>query len=401
MNDALSDVLAKLDRPGPNQPEPRKRDRIRPQKPFIVDIDSSVVRELSRHADHLYHALRRLADGKSGELRIGGRWLKATRFDKEAKMCRDTRLPAMRELRDKGLVTVERPRVHRTIDGRVRAVAGGVHYTVHRQPVDLRDHHKAKDSSKVDLQKSVSTTIVNTDPQFLSNPPSTAGAGSVGVDLDLGNLLARAPSSSPAGKPDEDDGARANFFRTDNHPNPVGKSAVDERPKPKRKKLAPALRAWMDARILSRAQQEIRSRRAYLRASRPEFVENVAEEVETYLMEQAEEFLAKKIQADPQCTVRYTEVFGFLDALSNRHELPTAKDPKLFERTTRFASEVLGLVERPIAADSDVDGPVNCEHCFSTFENQQAYDDHDCQACYEEREGRHRRKVKWVKNATA
>ena len=68
---------------------------------FIADVEASLLKKnsrISKHARRLYLTLRGLADGKNGELRIGGRWLRATVFDKAAEMCRDVRMEAMREL---------------------------------------------------------------------------------------------------------------------------------------------------------------------------------------------------------------------------------------------------------------------------------------------------------------
>jgi hypothetical protein len=101
--------------------------------------------------------MRELADGKTGELRINGRWLKARVFDAEAEMCRDLRMRAMRELIAAGLVTFKPARVCRLIGGRRRSLLGEAQYTVHREPV-LQDHQEAKDSSKVDLVKSIPST---------------------------------------------------------------------------------------------------------------------------------------------------------------------------------------------------------------------------------------------------
>jgi hypothetical protein len=161
-----------------------KRKASSSRSPFIVDTSADMLKKhgvLSRNARHLYLTMRGLADGKTGELRIEGRWLKATAFDREAEMCKNTRLPAMRELVASGLVTLERPRVWRMIGGRMRAVTGTTEYTVHRKPVP-KNHQEAKDSSKVHLQKSTFSTVQEMDPQVLSNPPYPPGAvGSVRI----------------------------------------------------------------------------------------------------------------------------------------------------------------------------------------------------------------------------
>jgi hypothetical protein len=147
-----------------------------PKNPFIVDMPAPMLTrntELSRNARNLWGTLRGLADGKTGELRIKGQWMKATYFDRKAEMCKNTRLPAMRELIATGYVTVKRPRVWRMIGGRMRAVAGPTQYTVHREPAPRIDQ-QSKDSSKVHLQESISSTVQKMDSQFFSNPPLRA-----------------------------------------------------------------------------------------------------------------------------------------------------------------------------------------------------------------------------------
>jgi len=90
-----------------------------------------------------------LADGKTGDLRIGGRWLKATVFDKGAEMCRAVRMAAMRELIAEGLVTMNRPRIWRKIGDRTRTVLGKRQYKVFKTPKPKIDQNP-NDSSKVD-----------------------------------------------------------------------------------------------------------------------------------------------------------------------------------------------------------------------------------------------------------
>jgi hypothetical protein len=124
------------------------------KRPFLVGAPAPVLKKhpgFSKHARQLYVTLRALADGKTGELRIRERWLKATVFDSAAEMCKRVRLRAMRELIAAGLVTTERPRIWCTIGGPTRAVAGPSRYTVYREPAP-KISQKAKDSSKVHFQ---------------------------------------------------------------------------------------------------------------------------------------------------------------------------------------------------------------------------------------------------------
>ena len=62
-------------------------------------------KQLTKNARHLYATMRALADGRTGELRIGNRWLHAEEIDFQAEMGRDVRMRSMRELIDAGLVS--------------------------------------------------------------------------------------------------------------------------------------------------------------------------------------------------------------------------------------------------------------------------------------------------------
>jgi hypothetical protein len=193
-----------------------------PRSPFIVDVDASILRKLGKHARALYTALRYMADGKSGELRFRERWYKAKEFDHEAKICERVRLAAMRELVAAGLVTFTRPRVRRMIGGRLRAVAGSVHYVVHRQPVPLKNPPKTRDSSKLHLQNCIPGSLLQRKSQIVTN--SLLGArGSVFLDFENGLGNERAQSSSAPGAADDDSrGSQSNFKDNGNgKPNPT------------------------------------------------------------------------------------------------------------------------------------------------------------------------------------
>lgn len=303
---------------------------------------------LSRNARNLYMTMRSIADGKTGELRIPGRrwgqaedrWLKAAAIESAAEMCRNVRLRSMHELIALGFVSMRRERVERIIDGRRRVVLGVCHYIVHKHPVVPKNVEKPPN-----LLKSLSCTEQKKDSQYLSKTPCGAsGSPSGGVRFEGGMHFAGATSSSSPKQLDEEDARFKPSFQpeTNINPDPETKIPVDERPKPKQKKIDPALRAWMDIRILNRAGEEVRSRSAYLRAARPGFLEILAEEVEMYLTEQAEEFLQKKIDAK-QLPVSWTDIFNVLQAESRKHALPISKG--VFVRAASSAAEMLGLEE--------------------------------------------------------
>jgi hypothetical protein len=142
--------------------------RKRGAKAFIVDVPATLLKrntEATKAARALYSSMRAICEGKTGALRIRGRWLKAKAIDAAAEMCRDVRMRAMRELVALGLVTTERERVERVIGGRRRVVLGVVHYFVHRQPVT------EKSKKAPFLLKSIPSTVEEIDSQVFSNPP--------------------------------------------------------------------------------------------------------------------------------------------------------------------------------------------------------------------------------------
>jgi hypothetical protein len=311
-----------------------------PPKPFVVDARATMLKkhpQLSKHARNLYMTLRALADGKTGELRINGRWLKATVFDRAAEMCRDIRMRSMRELIALGLVTLERPRVWRMIGGRMRAVLAEAHYTVHREPV-LKNHQKAEGSSKVDLLKSISSTVEEIDSQYVSKPPLSAA--SVPVCFSKGSAE-RAHHHHHA--TDEDDCSPS--LREKEKPKSTiqTKGPVDEGPRAKDIPLP--LRRWMDVRILARARDPVRSPSAYLRASRASFLENMADEIELFLTEAAQQFMRQRI--DIAGVVKLDDVYDLLKAEVKKRALPIDElddDPfDVFWRVIDSASEILGL----------------------------------------------------------
>ena len=152
------------------------------KKPFIVDVPASMLKrnpnlQLNKAARNLYTTMRALANGKTGELKINGRWVKATVIDKAAEMCRDLRMRAMRDLVALGLVTMERERVKRVIKGRIRVVRSFTKYVVFRSPTTNESAAKRKQNGNTDaknqpiLLQSISSTVVEIDSQFFSETP--------------------------------------------------------------------------------------------------------------------------------------------------------------------------------------------------------------------------------------
>jgi hypothetical protein len=137
----------------------------------------------------LYGAMRALADGRTGEVRIGKRWLRGESIDAAAEMCRDIRMRCMRELEAAGLVSFERERVLRVVRGRRREVLGRTRYTVHRLPIGV-----VRAPAPVLLQ-SISSTVEEIDSQGLPKAPSPSTA-SGGVE-GFAPFRGRRSKSSP------------------------------------------------------------------------------------------------------------------------------------------------------------------------------------------------------------
>jgi hypothetical protein len=110
-----------------------------PKKFFVREVDASLLGRnsgLSKNARHLHLILRKMADAKTGELRIGTHWWTPAEIDREAEICARTRKKAMRELVTLGLAHWKRERITVTVNERLsgllrkHSVWGKVHYSV-------------------------------------------------------------------------------------------------------------------------------------------------------------------------------------------------------------------------------------------------------------------------------
>lgn len=136
-----------------NQPQAKK-------KFFVREIDASLLGRnsgLSKNARHLHLILRKLADAKTGAVRVSNHWFTPREISREAEMCERNRKTAMRELIDAGLAYWERERRTATVKDRLtgnlrkRHVLGLAHYFV--SPIPRSDW----------LSSKVHTTKPNTD----------------------------------------------------------------------------------------------------------------------------------------------------------------------------------------------------------------------------------------------
>jgi hypothetical protein len=168
------------------------------RKPFVVAAPAPMLKRnptLSKNARNLYMTMWTLADGKTGELRINGRWLQSVVIDRAAEMCRDIRMKCMRELIALGLVSFDRERVERFVKGRKRVVLGRTRYCVHRRAQIQHYQQNVTPNRELDgsekpndfggpvpkiiktpnvLLKSISSTVEEIDSQILSVTPIEA-----------------------------------------------------------------------------------------------------------------------------------------------------------------------------------------------------------------------------------
>jgi hypothetical protein len=168
---------------------------------FIFDIDAEVLRKLSGGAQHLYVTLRRLADGRSGELAINGNPLDWRYIARQAGMGRDLWQKYLRELRLAGLVWRKRERVPHYLDGRKRQVLGRAHYFVRRQA-----HIPENIKNQPILLMPDSPTVGESGTQYIQKHPEPYARVACAVDSPFKSGGETHTSSSKSTcKPGDDD----------------------------------------------------------------------------------------------------------------------------------------------------------------------------------------------------
>jgi hypothetical protein len=180
---------------------------VKTKKPFIVDLEAPFLKrnpkqgndeQLSKDGRTVYVALRALANGRTGELKIGGNWLKATVIDAAAEMCRDLRMKAIRELQAFGLVTVRRVRRVRMIKERRRTVLAECQYIVHKTPIKNACGSSTSPANVGPvLLESISSTVDRIDSQYYSKHLQAGAA------LDSENSNNRESRISRSSSPNE------------------------------------------------------------------------------------------------------------------------------------------------------------------------------------------------------
>ena len=251
------------------------------KSPFIVDAPSPMLKrhfQLSKNARRLYMTMRALADGRTGELKINGRWLTAKKIESEAEMCRGVRLPAMRELIAAGLVAYDFERVVRLIGGRRRAVRSRTRYTVHRtaqKPNVLRGSDPQIVEKPRILLKSISCSVEKIDSQVVSRLPSAAPIPTAGFEF-VGETVGKGSKSSlPRAQKTRD------VQRTNPPPLPCYEDFKDQFPGVTSRQFAFAVE-----RISSRAKTPPRTLQFWLTSLR-NFFEDIEAETDLFLTDRA------------------------------------------------------------------------------------------------------------------
>lgn len=113
-------------------------------------------------------------------------------------------------------------------------------------------------------------------------------------------------------------------------------------------KLTSQFRAWMRQRILARAGRQVENEHAYVRACEPEFLENLAAEVEEYLQQLAVREFRTAIEGAPRdasgnFSVQWTPIAQFLWQEAQKYGLQIDRDA--IRRACKYANDACGLRE--------------------------------------------------------
>jgi hypothetical protein len=93
------------------------------------------------------------------------------------------------------------------------------------------------------------------------------------------------------------------------------------------------LREWAKNIILKRAPTTIRNQQAFLKTSLDEFFQNLPTEVESYLTEEAKDYVGRAMWDAPDLPIGYLEITNYLDHLREERDLPLhLDDPRIVDR---------------------------------------------------------------------
>jgi hypothetical protein len=169
------------------------------KKQFVLrDTSAEVVKSLSQNELALWMTMRRLADAKTGALYFHGKWIRAERIQREAKMGKTRRKETMKTLVVKGLVRIQQDHSVRDIADRLsghvrkRFVFKEVQYWVNEIPRQdwVSSAGRSKKTPKLRVSSAGRNEKKPSAGRFLSqhknrpinshNPPDAGSSGPVG-----------------------------------------------------------------------------------------------------------------------------------------------------------------------------------------------------------------------------
>jgi hypothetical protein len=147
---------------------------------------------------------------------------------------------------------------------------------------------------------------------------------------------------------DSDSDLDSDSKRFDDDDDPRKKHAAVASPKLDPKFKDPTFKAWAESRILRSAQElgiPVKSPRAYIHRSLPEFSEDLKSEIITFLTERAEEFISNRFANKPGETVPVADTAQVLIDHITQHHLPC--DQAMLDAAVRAAQEKNGWTLQP------------------------------------------------------
>jgi hypothetical protein len=349
------------------------------KKSYILNgINTDVLQRLSKNAARLWLTLLRLADAKTGELRIREHWFTPSEIGRNGKMSKNVRGKAMQELTDAHLVDVRRKRIKTAMRERHTGLVhdherlGPAQTYVAKSPrqdwptykptaekaqsepasstaqnVGGRSHpykQRRNGTSSVentDNKRPTSTSTTSTSQKFYgrtngstiqsknTQQPSPRAASVLPSAVNPAQASASGPGSSLDGN---------GYKRALSH----GFQDSPQKPDPQEER---ELFAFIDSIVDERADYEIRTKVGFRIATRRKFQQDYPEELHDYFADQLQNFLSGKISADPNITVTWQQIYDFGNAVLRK--LPKLAQPhmtnEIFREALQSATGVLGL----------------------------------------------------------
>jgi len=301
---------------------------------------------ISDGARKLYKTLRTLADAKTGKLFIPGRgWIRLSTIEQKAGMSDETRKKYQRQLLALGAISVHHDRVTRTIDGRKRQVLGHSQITV--LPINPPNPHGYKRSSTAKTEENVKPPHKQRGSSTANSSTAKGENGLLRLNSSAAQEFSRQYSSETTNKangsalPSSEGSSRERISSSSKSTSPADDGNTDAL------KINPELRRWATKRILDRARGTVHDKHAYIRKALPEFLGNLAVEVEEYFEEQTIHFLQSYLRdMKPDQVFPLDPIYDFLEKKASEHCFPGM--PGVIARAVESAINLTGLTIRPL-----------------------------------------------------